>query len=88
MQADIFNAQVLTLTSEQGPAMGAAILAAVGSGWFESLEDCSKTFIGTASIYEPNPEAVSSYRKLFTIYQEVYGNTKEICESLQNFKVQ
>lgn len=88
MQADIFNAQVLTLTSEQGPAMGAAILAAVGSGWFESLEDCSKTFIGTASIYEPNPEAVSSYRKLFAIYQEVYGHTKEICESLQNFKVQ
>lgn len=88
MQADIFNARVLTLTSEQGPAMGAAILAAVGSGWFESIEECSQTFISTASIYEPNPEAVIRYQELFTVYQNVYGKTKEICTALQDFRVQ
>lgn len=88
MQADIFNARVLTLTSEQGPAMGAAILAAVGTGWFESLEECSQTFINTASIYDPNPEAVIRYQELFKVYQNVYGKTKEICAALQDFRVQ
>ncbi|MCG4841023.1 FGGY-family carbohydrate kinase, partial [[Ruminococcus] torques] len=37
MQADIFNKKVVALTNEQGPGLGAAMIAAVGLGWFESL---------------------------------------------------
>jgi xylulokinase len=39
MQADIFNATVVRLENEQGPGMGAAMLAAYGCGWFDSLEN-------------------------------------------------
>lgn len=44
MQADIFNADIIKLESEQGPALGAAMLAAYGSGWFESLQACAEAF--------------------------------------------
>lgn len=39
MQADIFDTPVVTLSTEQGPGMGAAMIAAVGTGWFSNFED-------------------------------------------------
>src|SRR5699024_9699099 len=44
MQADIFQAKVVELRSEQGPGMGAAMLAAYGCGWFASIKECAKAF--------------------------------------------
>lgn len=44
MQADIFNTEVVKLSNEQGPGMGAAMLAAYGCRWFRTLEDCADTF--------------------------------------------
>jgi xylulokinase len=86
MQADIFNAKVIQLESEQGPAMGAAMLAALGSGWFESLEDCAAQFIREAGSFYPDEQSVQTYRKLFEIYQNVYQHTREISKSLSFFR--
>nr|WP_304220369.1 xylulokinase [Fredinandcohnia onubensis] len=86
MQADIFNAKIEKLTSEQGPGMGAAMLAAYGSGWFESLKECADTFLQTSKTYEPIPENVEAYQKLFAIYQQVYTQTKAINEQLRAFR--
>nr|WP_309100545.1 xylulokinase [Fredinandcohnia onubensis] len=86
MQADIFNAKIEKLTSEQGPGMGAAMLAAYGSGWFESLKECADTFLQTSKTYEPIPENVEAYQKLFAIYQQVYTQTKALNEQLKDFR--
>lgn len=86
MQADIFNAKIVRLTSEQGPGMGAAMLAAFGSGWFASLKECADVFLKEDSQYEPNPANAESYQQLFSIYQDVYGQTKELNEKLLAFR--
>ncbi|CAM3959204.1 xylulokinase [Mesobacillus thioparans] len=86
MQADIFNAKIEKLASEQGPGMGAAMLAAYGSGWFSSLKDCAKAFIQVSKTYEPIPENVEQYKKLFSIYQNVYTQTKTLNEQLREFR--
>ena len=86
IQADIFNANIVKLASEQGPGMGAAILAAYGCGWFDSLDQCADVFIDTAKVYEPIPENVEAYRSLFTIYQEVYRQTQEMSKRLKAFR--
>ena len=86
MQADIFNAKIEKLTSEQGPGMGAAMLAAYGSGWFESLKECADTFLQTSKTYEPIPENVEAYQKIFAIYQQVYTQTKALNEQLRAFR--
>src|SRR5690606_28631156 len=86
MQADIFNAKIEKLTSEQGPGMGAAMLAAYGSGWFESLKECAETFLQTSKTYEPIPENVDAYKKLFAMYQQVYTQTKTLNEQLREFR--
>lgn len=86
MQADIFNAKIEKLTSEQGPGMGAAILAAYGCGWYSSLKECAEVFIQTSKTYEPIEENVQAYNKLFGIYQQVYKQTKELNEQLSEFR--
>ncbi len=86
MQADIFNARMVKLETEQGPGMGAAMLAAVGCGWFDSLKACADVFVKHAKVYEPQPEAAETYRKVFQVYQQVYAQTKGLNEQLQNFR--
>lgn len=86
MQADIFNAKIEKLTSEQGPGMGAAMLAAYGCGWFNSLKECAEVFIHTEKTYHPIPENVETYRRLFSIYQQVYNQTKTLNEQLRGFR--
>jgi xylulokinase len=86
MQADIFNSKIEKLLSEQGPGMGAAMLAAYGCGWFPSLNDCAKEFIQVSKTYYPIKEHVESYSKLFTIYKQVYTQTKLLNEQLKEFR--
>ncbi|MED1201814.1 xylulokinase [Heyndrickxia acidicola] len=86
IQADIFNAKVMKLTSEQGPGMGAAMLAATGLEWFPSLQSCAEVFLSTACVFEPIPENVERYKELYQIYKEVYPQTAAINHRLFEFK--
>lgn len=86
MQADIFNATIVKLKSEQGPGMGAAMLAAYGSGWFASLEECADTFLETSQQFHPIPANVERYQELFNIYTKVYEKTVDLNIGLQSFR--
>ncbi|WP_117168786.1 xylulokinase [Paraliobacillus sediminis] len=86
MQADIFNAKIIKLKSEQGPGMGAAMLAAYGSGWFASLKDCADHFLEEAETYQPISENVVSYQRLFELYQTIYQQTKALNKDLMAFR--
>ncbi|MCL2610365.1 MAG: xylulokinase [Defluviitaleaceae bacterium] len=82
VQADIFNTNIQTLTVEQGPGLGAAMLAAVGVGWFSNTLECAETFVSYGDIVKPNPKNVEKYEKLYKEYKKIYENTKEICHLL------
>lgn len=84
MQANIFNAEVTSLETEQGPGLGAAMLAAVGLGWFENYEDCTKAFVNYKESTYPEPENVLIYEDYYSIYQDVYAATKDINHRLRN----
>jgi xylulokinase len=86
MQADIFRANVVALENEQGPGLGAAMLAAVGCGWFPSLDACGEIFVKHARIYRPDVTAGEQYEQLFRIYQQIYNQTKGINQSLHAFR--
>lgn len=84
MQADIFNKNIITLEIENGPSTGAAMLAAVGAGYYDDFETCAKEFVKYKEKYHPNPENVAIYEKYYQVYKEVYPNTKEISKELSN----
>jgi xylulokinase len=86
MQADIFGAEVVSLENEQGPGLGAAMLAAVGCGWFPSLDACAEAFVKTGRSYQPDPARSQAYARLFGIYRDVYPQTRGLNEALSAFR--
>ncbi|WP_186822046.1 xylulokinase [Staphylococcus sp. HMSC10C03] len=82
LQADVFNLEVKKLKHEEGPSMGAAILAAYGVGWFDSLKDCVETFIQYDTTFKPNTQKHETYERYFKVYQDVYRNTKQMTADL------
>lgn len=86
IQADVFNSNIVTLKKEQGPAYGAAMLAAMGEEWFDNYNDLIKRWIGYKSEINPNATDQKIYQKLFPIYKTVFKSTKSISEQLLAFK--
>lgn len=86
IQADIFNRKVVSLKNEQGPGLGAAMIAATGLGWFTSLQDCAETFVHFDKTYLPNPVNVAKYHQLHAVYKQVYGHTKQISAALLDYR--
>ncbi|NDI34599.1 xylulokinase [Chengkuizengella sediminis] len=86
MQADIFNTEIFKLENEQGPGMGAAMLAALGCEWFTSLEDCSNQFIQISKSFQPIDDHVNKYEQLYEVFTAIYPQTKELNEKLKPFR--
>jgi len=86
MQADIFDAEVIALENEQGPGLGAAMLAAVGCGWYASLDECAGVMVKHSRRYKPDPAAAARYADLFPLYRSVYSHTRELNRSLATFR--
>lgn len=72
IQADIYNANVLTMNMEEGPAAGGAIMAAVGSGHFASIEEACGELVKVSSVTEPIKENVKRYNDYYESYRELY----------------
>lgn len=82
IQADIFNTKIRTLKTEQGPGLGAAMIAAMGLQWFDSIEQCVAAFVDYDKEYLPIPENVRVYEEIYAVYTQVYGQTKALCHQL------
>ena len=66
--------------------MGAAMLAAYGCGWNDSLEKCVQTFVTYEKTFEPIAENVEKYEQLYSLYKKVYQQTKDLNDSLKWFR--
>ncbi|QBO36547.1 xylulokinase [Periweissella cryptocerci] len=86
IQADIFNKKVVSLKNEQGPGMGAAMIAAVGLGWFDTVQDAAASFISFGKEYLPDPARAAQYETVHNIYKKAYAATAEISHELMNYR--
>jgi xylulokinase len=77
IQADVFGRKVVTINSEEGPAYGVALLAAVGAGAFKNIGEACGATIRVVSEVAPNRMAKKCYDRAFPIYQELYRSLKE-----------
>lgn len=73
---------VVSLENEQGPGLGAAMLAAVGVGWFKDLAECSETFVKYGKVYRPKANNVAKYDRIYRIYQQAYSATRPMTGDL------
>ena len=79
MQADIFDCDIITLETEQGPSLGACMTAAVGAGWFDSFQDCARKFVNLSKEYTPIPQNVEKYKPVYEKYKRIYAATRSLC---------
>lgn len=86
IQADIFDAEIMTRTEEQGPAYGAAMIAAVGEQWFKDFSVITEKWIDYKETFSPVTENKVQYKKLFELYREVYEKTQGLTSKLLEFK--
>lgn len=77
MQADTYGQKVVTLNTEQGPAYGVALLAAVAGGEFKSVEEACGATIRANCEYRPQRTRHLQYRAVFEAYQRLYLSLKD-----------
>lgn len=76
MQADIYNATVVTTNIGEGPAAGAAIMAAVGAGYFDTVTEGGDAWIKITKRIDPDPRAVEIYNAYYATYRQLYRDLK------------
>ena len=74
--ADVFNAEIITLTSTEGASYGAALLASVGAGEFDNIKEACQTSIKIKLGYKPQKENVNLYNDFYNVYKNLYPSLK------------
>ncbi|MEG2094813.1 MAG: xylulokinase [Lachnospiraceae bacterium] len=78
MIANILNVKVDIIESEEGPALGGAILAAVACGEYKSVEEAAQALVKVVDTIEPVPELVQAYEKKYQKFVQIYPAVKAL----------
>ncbi len=76
--ANIMNLKVDVIESEEGPALGGAMLAAVGCGEYPDVETVAKKVVKVVDTVEPEPELVAKYEERYQKFRKIYPTVKEL----------
>lgn len=79
IMADLYEADVLRLCHEEGPAYGVAILAGVGTGVYRDVRETSRKLAKAdcGSRVCPRKNETELYRKYHRIYDKLYEHLRE-----------
>ena len=69
--ADVLAAELVTTSTTEGAAFGAAILAAVGGGWFADVDTATARLVQTSPSAAPGP-ATAAYAEAHATYRDLY----------------
>ena len=81
--ANILNVEVDVPMSEEGPGFGAAILAAVGCGEYESVEDAAKSIIKIKEKIKPEADLVVKYEEKYQKFKRIYPALKDVFKEIR-----
>lgn len=82
MIANILNLKVDVIESEEGPALGGAMLAAVACGEYPSVEAAAAHIVKIVETVEPEPALVAKYDARYRKFKEIYPACKPVYEIL------
>jgi xylulokinase len=69
--ADVLGAEIATVDTAEGAAYGAGLLAAVGAGWFPTVETAAARLVAATPAAAPGPDA-PRYAEVHAVYRELY----------------
>jgi xylulokinase len=80
--ANVLNVKVDKINSAEGPAFGAAILAAVGCGKYPTVEDAANKLIKVIATTEQDPAIVELYSRKYEIFKQLYPTLKDMYDKM------
>jgi xylulokinase len=72
LQSEVFGLPVCTVNREEGPAYGAALLAAVGAGAFPDLAAATAATLSRTPLEHPDPTAHDDYEEPYARFRASY----------------
>jgi xylulokinase len=76
IQADVYGREVEIVAAEEGAAYGAAILAGVGAGAWQSVEQACDAVVRVAKKIPPNRQDSASMQHAYSVYKKIYAALK------------
>ena len=83
MIANIMNMKVDVIESEEGPALGGAMLAAVGCGEYPDVETIAAKMVKVVDTVEPDPELVAKYEERYQKFRKIYPTVKGLFKEMK-----
>ncbi len=80
--ANVLNLKVDVIESEEGPALGGAMLAAVACGEYASVEEIAAKVVKVIDTVEPDANLVEKYDARYAQFKEIYPACKPLFEIL------
>ena len=80
--ANVLNVEVEVIESEEGPALGGAMLAAVACKEFDSVESAAAKIVKVIDTVKPQPELAEAYEKRYQTFRTIYPTVKSLYSSL------
>ena len=69
--ADVLGAEIATVDTTEGAAYGAALLAAVGAGWYPTVDAITDAAVHATPVATPGPDA-EAYAERHAAYRALY----------------
>jgi xylulokinase len=76
LQADMFQAKVVTINTQEGAAYGVALLAATATGEFKSVEEACKAAISITDTRNPVRKTATLYDRRYAVYTGLYRDLR------------
>ena len=83
MIANVLNIKVDRIESEEGPALGGAMLAAVACGEYATVQECADKLIKIKSVTEPDPALVKKYAARYELWHKLYPTLKPLYAEME-----
>ena len=84
LKADISGKKVEAVQVEEASALGAAILAGVATGDYDSYEQAIMATIKIKATYQPRPEIHRIYKRQHEVYKQLVEVLKPVNKALHN----
>ena len=78
IKADVTGCGIEVPASDTATTLGAAILAGVGTGVYQSFEEAAARTVSVKKTYEPNPEMKAVYDGGYETYRKLYPALEEL----------
>jgi len=77
IQADVTGYDHVTINIDEGPALGVALLAGVGTGVYPSVAEACRSVIKVASTTNADPKTKKVYDGFYSVYRSLYRSLRE-----------